>query len=91
MFKILTEKQKTEVLEAIRQEIKELENLANTEDSILNALYEYLKDCDVDYIEYYLEKIYNEFNEYERFKLGILLILSTTYPTGFNIYQSLKA
>jgi DNA mismatch repair ATPase MutS len=88
-YEVISKEQFKELIKQFKAEIRELDKLVADEESIADALYEFLKyQKNSDYIRYNLEKLLKELEEDERFKLGILLILSSFYPFGFNLRQS---
>jgi hypothetical protein len=87
-YEVISKEQLKDLIKQLKQEIRDLDRLASNEDCLADALYEFLKyQKNSDYIVYNLEKLLN-LEEDERFKLGVLLLLSSFYPFGFNLKQS---
>jgi hypothetical protein len=92
MSQVISKEELKTLIKEIRAEIRELDKLVDSEDCLADALYEFLKyQKDKTCIMYNLEKLTDNLTDDERWKLGILLILSSCYPFGFNLRSYLKS
>jgi hypothetical protein len=92
MSAVISKEDLKDLIKELKQDIRQLDKLVDNEESIGDALYEFLKyQKDKTCIMYNLEKLTDNLTDDERWKLGILLILSSCYPFGYNLRSYLKS
>jgi transcriptional regulator NrdR family protein len=89
-YEVISKDQFKNLIKGLKEEIRVFDKLAVSEDSLADAVYEYLQDTkDYTYIRYELEGLLKNLDETGRFKLGVLLLLSSYYPFAFNLREHL--